>query len=196
MNGFLGYRCSICGAEYGPVEVTYTCPKDGGNLDVVLDLDSLRTRYQPSDIASRSDASLWRYLPLLPVGEFPGDATPLHAAGGTPVFALRRIGERLGAKQLWLKDESRNPTGSFKDRASAVVVARAREIQADVIVISAIVTKNEEINCFRLLTGRSSLQFLSTSITGIQIMPVLDKLFAVAPAQVNLTTVPQGRKIQ
>lgn len=137
MNKFLGYRCSLCGTEYGPVEVTYTCPKDGGNLDVVLDLDTLRTRFQPSDIASRSDASLWRYLPLLPVGEFSGDATPLHAAGGTPVFALRRIGEGLGVRQLWLKDESRNPTGSFKDRASAVVVARAREIQADVIVTAS-----------------------------------------------------------
>jgi threonine synthase len=137
MNKFLGYRCSLCGTEYGPVEVTYTCPKDGGNLDVVLDLEALRTRFQPSDIASRSDASLWRYLPLLPVAEFSGDATPLHVAGGTPVFALRRIAEGLGVRQLWLKDESRNPTGSFKDRASAIVVARAREIQADVIVTAS-----------------------------------------------------------
>jgi threonine synthase len=47
------------------------------------------------------------------------------------------MGESLGVRQLWLKDESRNPTGSFKDRASAVVVARAREIQADVIVTAS-----------------------------------------------------------
>jgi len=137
MSKFLGYRCSICGTEYGPAELSYTCPKDGGNLDVVLDLDMLRTKFQPSDIASRSDPSLWRYLPLLPVAELSGGATPLHAAGGTPVYALRRIGDGLGVKRLWLKDESRNPTGSFKDRASAVVVARAREIQADVIVTAS-----------------------------------------------------------
>jgi len=137
MNRFLGYRCSLCGTEYGPTEVTYTCPKDGGNLDVVLDFEALRAKFQPSDIASRSDPSLWRYLPLLPVAEFPGSSTPLHAAGGTPVFALRRSGERLGLKHLWLKDESRNPTASFKDRASALVVARAHEVEAKVIVTAS-----------------------------------------------------------
>ncbi|MFH1183606.1 MAG: pyridoxal-phosphate dependent enzyme [Chloroflexota bacterium] len=137
MNKFLGYRCSLCGTEYGPTDVTYTCPKDGGNLDVLLDFEALRAKFQPSDIASRSDPSLWRYLPLLPVVEFPGSSTPLHAAGGTPVFALRRVGERLGLKHLWLKDESRNPTASFKDRASALVVARAHEVEAEVIVTAS-----------------------------------------------------------
>ena len=137
MNKLQGYQCSLCGTEYGPTEVTYTCPKDGGNLDVILDFEALRAKFQPADILSRSDPSLWRYTPLLPVGEYPGAQTPLHAAGGTPVFALRRIGERLGVEHLWLKDESRNPTASFKDRASAVVVARAREIAAEVIVTAS-----------------------------------------------------------
>jgi len=127
----------LCATEYGPTEVTYTCPKDGGNLDIVLDFESLRAKFQPSDITSRSDPSLWRYLPLLPVGEIPGSRTPLHAAGGTPVFALTRVADQLGLKHVWLKDESRNPTASFKDRASALVVARAREIQAEVIVTAS-----------------------------------------------------------
>src|SRR5262245_56127834 len=133
----MGYRCSLCGTEYAPSEVTYNCPKDGGNLDVVLDTESIRKKFQPEDILSRDDTSLWRYLPLLPVSEPEGERTPLHVAGGTPVFALPRLGEKLGLKQLWLKDESRNPTASFKDRASAIVVARAREIQADTIVTAS-----------------------------------------------------------
>ncbi|HEY5982638.1 MAG TPA: threonine synthase [Anaerolineales bacterium] len=137
MDKFLGYRCSLCGTEYGPAEVTYTCPKDGGNLDVVLDFENLRAKFQPSDITSRSDPSLWRYLPLLPVVEVAGGPTPLHAAGGTPVFSLTRLGEALGARNLWIKDESRNPTASFKDRASAVVVARAREIRAEVVITAS-----------------------------------------------------------
>ncbi len=137
MNKFLGYRCSICGTEYLPGQVTYTCPKDGGNLDVELDYESIRKNYQPEDFASRTDASLWRYLPLLPVPEPPGQATPLHAAGGTPVYGLPRAEAQLGLKRLWLKDESRNPTASFKDRASAIVVARAREIKAEVVVTAS-----------------------------------------------------------
>jgi threonine synthase len=128
MRKFIGYRCSLCGTEYAPDEVTYTCPKDGGNLDVVLDYESIKETYQPEDILSRTDSSLWRFLPLLPVSAPKGDATPLHAVGGTPVFKLNSLADTLGLQNLWLKDESKNPTASFKDRASAIVVVRAQEI--------------------------------------------------------------------
>jgi threonine synthase len=137
MSKFTGYRCSLCQTEYLPGQVTYTCPKDGGNLDIILDYDFIRKKFQPEDILSREDPSLWRYLPLLPVPEPEGDSTPLHAAGGTPVYNLSRLGEKLGLKQLWLKDESRNPTASFKDRASAIVVARGLEIQTEIIVTAS-----------------------------------------------------------
>lgn len=137
MNKFNGYRCSICGSEYLPGQVTYTCPKDGGNLDVVLDVDTIKKKFQPEDLISRTEASLWRYLPLLPVNEPVGDSTPLHASGWTPVFALPRLAEKLHLKHLWLKDESRNPTASFKDRASALVVTRAREIKSEIVVTAS-----------------------------------------------------------
>jgi threonine synthase len=137
MNKFTGYRCSLCGTEYLPGQVTYTCAKDGGNLDVVLDYESIKKKYQPEDIISRNESSLWRYLPLLPVDEPEGNSTPLHAAGWTPVFALPRLAGKLNLKHLWLKDESRNPTASFKDRASAVVVTRAKEIKAEVVVTAS-----------------------------------------------------------
>ena len=94
-------------------------------------------KFEPEDITSRTESSLWRYLPLLPVDEPEGDSTPLHAAGWTPVFALPRLAENLKLKHLWLKDESRNPTASFKDRASAVVVTRARELKAEIVVTAS-----------------------------------------------------------
>lgn len=133
----MGYRCSLCGTEYSPEEITYTCPKDGGNLDVVLDYEMLKTKYKPDDILSRNDASLWRYLPLLPVKEPEAAETTLRGVGGTPVFKLTGLAEKLGLQNLWLKDESRNPTASFKDRASAIVVARAQEIEAEVVVTAS-----------------------------------------------------------
>jgi threonine synthase len=80
---------------------------------------------------------MWRYLPLLPVSDPQGYGTPLRAAGWTPTYAPARLAEQLGLKQLWVKDESPNPTASFKDRASALLVARAREIGADVIVTAS-----------------------------------------------------------
>lgn len=137
MKNFPGYKCSLCGAEYLQGQVAYTCPKDGGNLDILLDYETIKKKFQPEDITSRTESSLWRYLPLLPVSEPDGDSTPLHAAGWTPVFALPRLAEKLNLKHLWLKDESRNPTASFKDRASAVVVTRARETKAEVVVTAS-----------------------------------------------------------
>lgn len=137
MNKFVGYRCSLCNTEYLPGQVTYTCPC-GGNLDVVLDFDAIKKKYQPDDFLCRDNAGLWRYLPLIPVA-FPKGAeqTPLSLAGGTPVISLPRLAKKLGLEHLWLKDESRNPTASFKDRASAVVVAHAQEIAADVVVTAS-----------------------------------------------------------
>lgn len=137
MGNFVGYRCSLCGTEYQPDQVTYTCPKDGGNLDVWLDYTEIKNRFQVNDITSRRDYSIWRYLPLLPVEDPGGEGTPLRMVGWTPVYTPRRLAKELGIKTLWVKDEGRNPTASFKDRASAVVVARARQIKAEVVVTAS-----------------------------------------------------------
>ncbi|MGW8250469.1 MAG: threonine synthase [Anaerolineales bacterium] len=134
---FTGYRCSLCGTEYEPGQVTYVCPRDGGNLDVLLDYDRLRDALQQKDIFQSNEASLWRYLPLLPVGNPGGKGTPLRAVGNTPVYSSDRLARSAGLTQLWVKDESRNPTASFKDRASALVVGRAREIKAEVVVTAS-----------------------------------------------------------
>jgi threonine synthase len=137
MEKFLGYQCSLCEETYGPKEVKYVCPKDGGNLDVLLDYSAIRKNYTPEDVTSSTEPSLWRYLPLLPVHEPGGGGTPLRAAGWTPIFSPPSLSENLGMEYLWIKDESRNPTASFKDRASAVVVSRARQIGAEVVVTAS-----------------------------------------------------------
>lgn len=137
MNHYLGYKCSLCNNELPPMEVIYNCPKCGGNLDVILDYQSIRQKYHQEDILSRTEYSLWRYAPLLPVADPGGYATPIHAAGWTPVYEPERLALKLGLQKLWVKDEGRNPTASFKDRASAIVVARAQEIKADIVVTAS-----------------------------------------------------------
>jgi threonine synthase len=137
MSEFVGYRCSICNEEYLPLQSIYTCSKCGGNLDVVLDYAHIKQKYQVADITSRSENSLWRYLPLLPVKDPEAEGTPLAVAGWTPVYTPAVLKNELGLCDLWIKDEGRNPTASFKDRASAVVVARALEIGAEVIVTAS-----------------------------------------------------------
>ncbi len=137
MDKFLGYQCSICGSSYTKDEVTYNCPKDGGNLDILLDYAGINKNHRISEITGSAEPSLWRYLPLLPVSDPGGAGTALHLAGWTPVYTLQRLASKLGLEHLWIKDEGRNPTASFKDRASAVVVARAQEIKAGIMVTAS-----------------------------------------------------------
>ena len=137
MSPFLGYQCSLCGATFQPDEVTYTCPKDDGVLDVRLDYAAINRRSSPTDIARSPDRSLWRYQPLLPVGKPAHAAGPLGSAGFTPMYAAARAAKRLGLRQLWIKDDGRMPTGSLKDRASAIVTARALEMGVERIIAAS-----------------------------------------------------------
>ena len=137
MDRFEGYRCSICEQEYAPNQVQYHCPKDGGNLDVILEYNKIEKSLESGRILGGNEYSLWRYLPLLPVQDPGFTGTPFRAAGWTPVFSSKRLAIESGLRKLWIKDESRNPTASFKDRASAVVIARAREIGAEVVVTAS-----------------------------------------------------------
>jgi threonine synthase len=137
MGTFVGYCCSRCGREFTEQEVSYTCPHDGANLDVLLDYELLRSKASIQTIEASTEPSIWRYLPLLPVDDPGHCGTPLRAVGWTPLFTLSEQASRFGLKQLWLKDDGRNPTASFKDRASAVAVARAQSLGVGTIVTAS-----------------------------------------------------------
>ena len=133
MDHLLALKCTICGAEYAVDEVDYVCPRHGadGILDVVYDYDLIGQRITPDDLARDPDRSIWRYRPLLPVEpdvarQLAAD-TVLATVGWTPLYPAPRLAADLGLRHLWVKDDSRQPTASFKDRASAVAVVKARE---------------------------------------------------------------------
>lgn len=173
MSKLIGYRCSLCGMEYLPGQVTYICPKDGGNLDIELDYESLKKKYHYEDITSRGDYSLWRYEPLLPVNEPKGESTPLHLAGWTPVFKVPRLAKKLGLDHLWIKDESRNPSASFKDRASAIVVARAQELKSEIIVTASTGNAGAALACMSAAIGQKSVIFAPKSAPPAKVAQLL-----------------------
>ncbi|MFN2159639.1 MAG: threonine synthase [Anaerolineales bacterium] len=137
MKSEYNYKCSLCGHEYDTQEIIYTCPRDSGNLDVILDYSNIREALSPDQIKKSREPSIWRYLALLPIGEPIGAGTPLHSVGWTPVYSPDSLSEKLDLRDLFIKDESPNPTASFKDRASAVVVAKAIEIGKEVVVTAS-----------------------------------------------------------
>ncbi|MCS7283473.1 MAG: threonine synthase [Anaerolineae bacterium] len=143
MSHAIGLRCTICGAEYDVHEVDYVCPKHGydGILDVLYDYEEIRRRIAPEALTANSERSIWRYLPLLPVAEETArrlaEGTVLGSVGWTPLYPAPRLGARLGLRNLWVKDDGRQPTASYKDRASAIAVVKARERGAEVVTTAS-----------------------------------------------------------
>jgi threonine synthase len=117
--------CIVCGRSYPPDD-HQTCPSCGpeGILDARYDYDAVRQVLTPEALAGRG-LDLWRYAELLPVPR--GVPRPPLQAGWTPVVEAPHLATVVGVRRLFLKDEGRNPTSSFKDRASAIGVAKALE---------------------------------------------------------------------
>jgi threonine synthase len=159
MGKAVGYCCSACGHEFGLDEVTYLCPHDQGVLDVVIDIQGIKKTVKPEDIQASQEFSIWRYLPLLPVGDPGFQETPLHSVGWTPVYRSERLGASLGLDTLWLKDESGNPSASFKDRASALLIARGAEIGAEVIVTASTGNAGAALAGMAAATGQKAVIF-------------------------------------
>lgn len=133
-------RCPICEQRYLPNTIEYVCPSCGlvGTLDVLYDYAALRHDLDRDRIGQHSEQSMWRYKALLPIAS--DSRTPILRVGMTPLYDSARVAEQLGLKRVWVKDDGQNPTGSFKDRASAMVVARAME--AGIRVVSTASTGN------------------------------------------------------
>ncbi len=130
-------KCLICGKEYATDEIEYICPDHGneGIVDVRYDYDLIKTRISKESLAANDDYTIWRYKPLLPIEA--DAAVPPLSIGWTPLYEAPRLAEKLGLKHVWVKDDGRLPTASFKDRASAIAVVKAQEQNADIITTAS-----------------------------------------------------------
>jgi len=121
MGAILGLRCRECGREY-PAEPIHVCEYCFAPLEVVYDYDDIRSLISPERIAA-GPRSIWRYADLLPGSEKRVDL----GAGFTPLVPAPRLGAELGLHDLWIKNDTVNPTHSFKDRVVSVALTVARD---------------------------------------------------------------------
>ena len=132
MESFLAFlECPECRERYDAHQLQTVC-RCGSPLLARYDLERARTTLSPDLLADRP-ADLWRYAELLPVQD-PSQIVTL-GEGGTPLLRADRLAEALGMSHLYIKDESGNPTGSFKARGLAMAVSRARELGVHSFVI-------------------------------------------------------------
>ncbi|MCU1462621.1 MAG: L-threonine synthase [Acidimicrobiales bacterium] len=117
-----GLRCRECARPY-PAEALHVCEFCFGPLEVAYDYDAIKASITRKKVAA-GPLSIWRYADLLPASP---DGLDL-GAGFTPLVRAERLGAELGLRDLWIKNDTLNPTGSFKDRVVTVALARAREL--------------------------------------------------------------------
>ncbi len=114
-------RCFNCHTEYLPQTTNHACRKCGGLLEISFDISSKKIPWK-----NRSPG-VWKYREILPLDD-DRFITSLYE-GGTGLHHCQRLGRELGLKNLYVKNEGENPTGSFKDRGMTVAVSKARELR-------------------------------------------------------------------
>ena len=117
-------RCRNCGARF-PLGPQHACFECFGPLEIGYDHDALAALTRAGIEAGPQ--SIWRYAGLLPVGQDPAGRVTLNP-GMTPLIRADRLAEELGLRDLWGKDDSANPTHSFKDRVVSVALTAARQL--------------------------------------------------------------------
>src|SRR3954465_3445307 len=140
--GASNLRCRECRAGYA-LEARYVCERCFGPLevsydhgDLAADRDQLRRRIQAGP------QNIWRYADFLPLANQPGPSARASSrsglpAGCTPLIRADRLAERLGLREVWVKNDAANPTHSFKDRVVSVAAARARELGYEVLACAS-----------------------------------------------------------
>lgn len=166
-------KCVKCGKEYSPTDVMYYCPDCGleGTLDVIYNYHKAGSVFTKESLESNPEKSLWRYIDLLPVDNRPS-CLNLNV-GWTPLYRASRLEKELGVDYIYIKDDGRNPTASFKDRASAIGVAKAIELKRKVICAASTGNAASSLSGFAACAGLMTYIFVPASAPEAKITQLL-----------------------
>jgi threonine synthase len=161
----LGLRCRECAREF-PAEALHVCDFCFGPLEVAYDYDAIASIISRASI-EEGPRSMWRYKDLLPVD----DATPIDlGAGFTPLVRAERLGAELGLDELWIKDDTANPTGSFKDRVVSVALTKARQLGFKVAACASTGNLANSVAAHAARSGMASVVLIPSNLEQAKIM--------------------------
>lgn len=151
---FTGLSCVDCDASFDASEATHRCPDCGGILDPTYDYDAVDVTRE--ELASRRRGQ-FRFEELLPFGR---DVAVTMYEGDTPLVPAPRLAEELGVSQVYIKDEGRNPTGSFDDRGQALAVTAAVQHGAEDVALASAGNAGQAAAAYAARAGLDSHVFL------------------------------------
>ncbi|GIW13852.1 MAG: threonine synthase [Tepidiforma sp.] len=148
-------RCRECHREY-PLEARHVCDFCFGPVEVTYDYDAIR-KVVTRERIERGPASLWRYRDFLPCD---ADSAIDIGAGFTPLIEAKNLGKALGLKKLYIKNDTVNPTWSFKDRVVAVASSRARELGYDKLACASTGNLANSVSAHAAAAGMEAVVFI------------------------------------
>ncbi|WP_121822258.1 threonine synthase [Halostella salina] len=154
-EAFVGLDCVDCGERHDAATATHRCPDCGGILDPAYDYDAVDI--DRATLAERPFETMWRYHELLP---FPRDAAVSMDEGATQLVDCPTLADELGVGRVLIKDEGRNPTGTFKDRGQTVAVTAAVQHGADEVALASAGNAGQAASAYAARAGLDSNVFL------------------------------------
>ena len=154
-----GLRCRECGRSY-PAEALHVCEWCFGPLEVVYDYEAIRANISRARIAA-GPASMWRYADLLPAR---AEGAVSLGAGFTPLVRADRLAAELGLRELWIKNDTLNPTGSFKDRVVSVALTKAQELGFKVAACASTGNLANSVAAHAAHAGMESIVFIPADL--------------------------------
>jgi len=143
-------RCIGCHREFPEDEILYACPSCGNLLEYVVPISDLDPAALRRSFDSRP-LGVWRYKELLP--GFKGKSPISMNEGGTPLHRCDRLGKELGLKNLYIKFDGMNPTGSFKDRGMTMGITKARDLKVKAVVCASTGNTSASLAAYAGLAG-------------------------------------------
>ena len=150
-------ECGLCGLEHEARRLLNLCRNCGKPLLVRYDLNRSKASLTKESLAGRR-ADLWRYREVLPVEQ--DDNIISLGEGWTPLLRAERLGETVGIRELYIKDESQNPTQSFKARGMAVAISMARELGARKVAVPSAGNAAGALAAYAARAGLESFIFM------------------------------------
>ena len=153
--------CSAHGTKYESERLWNLCPESGKPLLVHYDIDAVRKVIQKEDLRHRPE-NLWRYHEMLPVSS--PEKRLCLGEGFTPLFKADRLAKEIGTSDLYIKDESVNPTTSFKARGMALAISRAAELGAKAISVPSAGNAAGAMSAYAALAGLPAFVYMPKDV--------------------------------
>jgi threonine synthase len=149
--------CIACGEKYDADEILYSCKRCGDLLEVKYDYDVIKAKLEKSDWQTLP-LSVWRYRDFMPIRD-PSNIVSLNE-GGTGLHSCHRLINLLGVKQLYVKNEGENPTGSFKDRGMTVGITKAVELNMKTVICASTGNTSASLAAYAARAGLQCIVFI------------------------------------